>query len=485
VTEPPKRGVSSRELKEKKLKPKADPKAEIQMKDESQRALKSRPADNVSEGRRTTADALRDSSSTRTHHPSSARQTKPPVHRESERESLSSSTAFPKPSSEKPKPQEVQRLRESDLHGSDSEKGRVKVKERLPRKELQDDASIDSKPKLSKKRSAEEATDDRPTRKSLDEDYSNSKGSLKRKARDEPESINPKNQKRRAVEEESYPNARKPSKPKTRDDDEYTSTKSKASSKRKVEQVDDDDYEPVRQKKPRPDRDSISSTLSSSRDERQRKEFVSTKKTGTESRVDDGIIPRSEKVAQSSTSKVRKVSPSPPTKSHTVPDGRETDQRRSSTLSGTSNSKPTKLRRKSPIYTSTEDEKDEDFAQPSAKGLTTPATNNTTTANKSQKSRNNSSQPLPSDDNLRTRYHTKYLEHLAVMQKLLVQRGRVDALLKNGALDNSGSVTDSEGELLPPEELEVLSADNKRIVSELQALQEAFDRRIKGDSSSD
>ena len=472
-TEPPKRGVSSRDIKEKKKKPKTDPKAEIQMKDESQRALKRPPAEPVSEGRRKNVDAPRDTSSTRTQPPSAGRQTKPAARRESAKEQPSSSTAPPKASTsqrEKPKPQEFKRLRESDVHGSDSEKGRVKVKERLPRKGLQDGVSLDSKPTLAKKEMAEESSEDRPIRKSLDEDHPSSKGSLKRKARDDSEGVNPKNHKRPAVEEEGYANTRKLSKPKTRDDDEYTSSKSKASSKRKVEQVDDDAYEPVRQKKLRTDRDSTPSALSSSRDERQRKEYVATKKSGTEARMD-------ERVGQS-TPKTRKASP-PPTKSNL---GRETDQR-SLTHSGTSSSKPTKVRRKSPIYTSTEDEKDEDFAQPSVKAVT----NKPTTTGKTQKEQNPASQALSPNDNLRASYTTGYVEHLSMMQKLLVQKGRLESLLKNGELDSSGTISEPEGdvELLPPEELEKLSASHTRLLNELQAIQEVYNRRSKGEPLSD
>jgi RNA polymerase II elongation factor ELL len=168
-----------------------------------------------------------------------------------------------------------------------------------------------------------------------------------------------------------------------------------------------------------------------------------------------------------------------------MPGGRETDQRRASTLSGSS-SKPTKLRRKSPIYTSTEDEKEDDAAQPSVKGPTT-AAHDATTTNKAQQARNNSSQSLPSDGNLRTRYNTTYLEYLTVIQRLLVQKGRLDGLLKSGSFDSSGSISDSDGdvELLPPEELEVLSANHKRLRNELQTMRDAFERQNKGTSLSD
>ena len=462
ATDAPKRGVSSRELKEKKKKPKVNPKAEIQMKDESQRALKRPTADGVAEGRRTTVDAPQESSSLRSQPPPSTRQAKPPLRRDLEKEPSSSLASQSKPSTshnEKLKPQEIKRLRDGDLISSDIEKGRVKVKERIPKKEPQDDVSVNPKPKLMKRKAVEDAVNDKPIRKSLDEDYPNSSGSLKRKARDDPEGINPKPQKRLAVPEDAY--AQKPPKLKTREDDEHTSSKPKVSSKRKAE-IDDDDYEPVRQKKPRPDRDSISSTLSSSRDDKQRKEYGANKKSSAASRMEDLIV-RTEKTAQSISSlKIRKASPSL-AKSNPVLPGKETDQRRSSSHSG-STRKHTKLRRKSPIYTSTEDEKEEP-----AKNLPTLPVNDPTTAPKTQK-------PLPEDDDLRARYNTTYVEYLSVMQKLLVQKGRLESFLKRDDFSDS----EGDSELLPPEELEVLTSNHKRLCNELQAIRDTFGCRTKG-----
>lgn len=451
AAEPPKRGVSSRELKEKKKKPKGDPKAEIQMKDEGQRALKHLPTDSVSEGRRGTVSTSQETSSSRPQPPS--RQIKsPPVRREVEKELLPSSTAYSKPSTSnigKLKPQEVTRIRESDIHGSDSEKNRVTLKDRIP-KELQEADPVDSKPKVTKKKPIEEG---RSTRKLLDGDHSNPSSPLKRKARDDSEGSNPKNQKRRVVEEDS---STKSSKLKTRDDDEYTISKSRVSSKRKAENIDDDDFEPVRQKKAKSDRDSISSS-------REDRKSLAIKKAAV----------RVEKGESSSTSKIRKTSP-PPSQSNSLPGGRETYRRTSSTFSGSS-SKPTKLRRRSPVYTSTEDEKEDNSAQPSVKSL--PSSTATTTI-KAQNARNNSSQPLPSNYDVRDRYNSTYMEYLSAMQKVLAQKRELESLLKNGDFDSSGYISDPEGgvELLPPEELEILVANHKQLHSDLQAVQDTFGR---------
>jgi len=64
------------------------------------------------------------------------------------------------------------------------------------------------------------------------------------------------------------------------------------------------------------------------------------------------------------------------------------------------------------------------------------------------------------------------------MQKLLVQKGRLESLLKTGDF-NSISDSEADSELLPPEELEVLTTDHKRLCNELQAIRVAFGCRTE------
>lgn len=516
----PKRGVSSREIKEKKMKSKPDVKAEIQVKDESQRTATGRaPAD---ESRRLGGQAST-SAAARRPPPPSVRPTKPPVRQEAVKDS-SSQTASSRLSTttyDKASPQEVKRIRDSDVL-PESSKDRVKTKERPPPllKDQKDDDTAE-KSKLSKKRPLEDEID-RVIRRAVEEDdYVDSKSSAKRKAKEEADYLESRNPKRRAVEEDSYADSRgKSSKQKARDDS-YVNTKTNTTAKRRAADADDDffaskpstvkrkaeadddytaaksstakrkaaeaddGYQPARQKRHKPGRDSISSTFS--RDERQ-KETALPRKPVVDSRLDDRATSRN-RVNQLSSSKNMEPSSPPPPKRDTPLNGRETEQRRSSTVSS---SKPTKVRRKSPVYTSTEDEKED---TPLSRGLpskssTTPPLN-AATATKIQPTRNiSSSQPLPSDNaSLRARYNTKYLEYLDVMQRLLVQKGRLDNLLKTGDMESSGSITDSEGdvELLSPEELETLSANHKRLRNELQAIQQAFDRKVlvKGEPMSD
>jgi len=412
-------------------------------------------------------------------------------------------------------PQDVRRVRDSDV----LPESRVKTKERQPPlKDRRDDSTAEKS--KSKKRPVEDEID-RVIRKAVeDDDYVESKTPAKRKAKEEAGYSESRNPKRRMVEDDGLADSRgKSSKQKARNDDNYVNTKTNTakrravdgegdylaskpnSLKRKADGDDDytgakpgtakrkaaeadDDYEPARQKRHKSGRDSISSNFS--RDERQ-KESAPPKRTVVDSCLDDKATPR-DKVNQPSSSRNRKPSPPTPAKHSTPLNGRETEQRRSSTLSS---SKP-KVRRKSPVYTSTEDEKEDTPLSrdiPSKSSTTPPL--NAVTATKLQPTRNiNSSQPLPSDNaSLRARYNTKYLEYLNVMQQLLVQKGRLDNLLKSSDMESSGSITDSEAdvELLPPEDLETLAASHKRLRNELQAIQQAFDRRVpvKGEPMSD
>jgi len=519
----PKRGVSSREVKEKKKKPKTDAKAEIRMKDESQRTATSRPP--ADETRRPAGEAST-SAAARRPPPSSARPTKPPVRQEAVKDSssqMASSRLSTTTLADKASPQDVKRIRDSDVLPGSS-RDRVITKERPPPppppplKHHRDDGTAE-KSKSSKKRPVEDEID-RVIRRAVEEDdYADSKNQAKRKAKEDAE---PRNPKRRAVEDDGYADSRgKSSKPKARDDDISVNTKTNTTAKRRAADADDDFlaskpstlkrkaeadddyttaksgtakrkaaqvddvYESSLPKRHKPGRDSISSNIS--RDERQKGSAL-PKRPVVDSRLDDKATSRN-RVNQLSPSKNMEPSPPPPAKRDTPLNGRETEPRRSSTLSS---GKPTKVRRKSPVYTSTEDEKED---TPLSRGLPSKSSStpplNAVTATKIQPTRNIiSSQPLPSDNaSLRARYNIIYLEYLDVMQRLLVQKGRLDNLLKSSDMESSGSITDSEGdvELLSPEDLETLSAKHKRLRNELQAIQQAFERKVpvKGEPMSD
>ncbi|KDR75949.1 hypothetical protein GALMADRAFT_517944 [Galerina marginata CBS 339.88] len=90
---------------------------------------------------------------------------------------------------------------------------------------------------------------------------------------------------------------------------------------------------------------------------------------------------------------------------------------------------------------------------------------------------NNPTRTLPTDHAaLRARYNTSYLEYLAKFQRLVVQRGKIDHLLKNN--DIASTMTDSEGdcEILDAEELAQLAADHRKLQGELETIQQMFGR---------
>lgn len=141
---------------------------------------------------------------------------------------------------------------------------------------------------------------------------------------------------------------------------------------------------------------------------------------------------------------------------------------------------PTKIRRRSPIYTSSEDEElpVNDRVSSHSSSLATPSTlsHSHSTSNPGCRtvSRSLMSRSAMTDHTaLRERYNTSYVEYLTSLQKLVMQRRKVDQMLKTGDLD---SVTDSDGEveLLHPEDLARLAADHRKRHEELVSIQQMF-----------
>jgi RNA polymerase II elongation factor ELL len=490
TSEAPKRGVSSREIKEKKkMKPKSDPKVEIQMKDESQRASVRPPPESVNESRKLSDSAKEVPPTRRQPAASSSRPSKPPVRQDVDKESV-----HPKASAgraEKSASQELKKAHlESDIRASDSEKGprreRTKTKERAPRKGSQEDEVMDSKSKSALKRKRIEDMDpvENAIRRAIEDDeYSSSKLSSKRKAKEDPDFIESKPLKRRPTEDGVIDSRVTSSKRKPKDDDKYDGPKS-AVSKRKQVEADGDYYEPPRQKKLKSNRDSLSSTVSS-RDERQRKEYALPKKPNPDERGtsrDNTIRPASTKTG--------KTSPPPALKRSATadPDHRHSSKSDSPMTAGSNGGRQTKSRRKSPVFTSSEDEKEEAplNKQVPVQSSVVPPVDIAIEAHSMK--RNKPPQTLSSDRvSLRSRYNTKYVEYLSVMQQLVVQRGKLDSMLKSADLDSSGTITDSEGdvELLPFEELESLTVGYKRLHDELEGIKLLFDDKVKEEPTSD
>jgi RNA polymerase II elongation factor ELL len=141
-----------------------------------------------------------------------------------------------------------------------------------------------------------------------------------------------------------------------------------------------------------------------------------------------------------------------------------------------------KSRRRSPVYTTSEDESDphrptRDAGPLPTPPLTTDYTASTTHPNPQSRPRTKDPRPLPTDHAaLRARYHSSYREYLATFQKLVAQKGKLDSMLISHEVGSAESITDSDGdvELLETEELMKLKSDHARLKDELTTIREIF-----------
>ncbi|KAI6166045.1 hypothetical protein EDD17DRAFT_1550384 [Pisolithus thermaeus] len=141
------------------------------------------------------------------------------------------------------------------------------------------------------------------------------------------------------------------------------------------------------------------------------------------------------------------------------------------------NGPSTKMRRKSPIYTSSEDEGE--IPQPTPQPRRTslpPAPTGVDLGTNGNESRHRSrtSLPLPTDHaGLRARYRTLYAKYLDAFSKIVTQKRNIEALL-NGE-------SESDIDLMDPDELMKLTMEHNALKEELEAIQGAHS---KGTSSS-
>lgn len=154
------------------------------------------------------------------------------------------------------------------------------------------------------------------------------------------------------------------------------------------------------------------------------------------------------------------MSTSRPVNSTTLPstlDGLVKTERATS-RSTTSSAKP---RRRSPIYTSSEEEDENMKLSPKLNGHTRASTKS-----------------LPQDHaSLRERYATAYVEYISTFQQVVAQKNKIEKLLK-GSGGSSGGVTDSEGDvdMMSAEELDKLSKKHRSLQEELESIKTAWDR---------
>ncbi|KAJ7680228.1 hypothetical protein DFH06DRAFT_1162312 [Mycena polygramma] len=143
--------------------------------------------------------------------------------------------------------------------------------------------------------------------------------------------------------------------------------------------------------------------------------------------------------------------------------------------------------RRSPIYTSSEDEGE---IRPSPRHEPTPLpTPPATTAHPSNRSRGHQSattnRPLPKDRNgLRGRYNAAYLKYLASYQQLFAQQSKLESLL-NGRDESTISDSDGDVEVLSAEDTMKLKAEHKRWERELEIIRGMFTTAERSESKSD
>ncbi|KAG0700840.1 hypothetical protein DFH29DRAFT_876312 [Suillus ampliporus] len=123
-----------------------------------------------------------------------------------------------------------------------------------------------------------------------------------------------------------------------------------------------------------------------------------------------------------------------------------------------------KARRKSPIYTSSDEG---EIPEPPRKSAQDPSTNTDRSKGKDGRARPRSSYPLPPDrPGLRSRYQSKYGHYLDTYSQIFTQKRKIEAIL-NGE-------SEAEGEIMDPEELKRLSTEHKHQKEELVSIQEKW-----------
>lgn len=141
------------------------------------------------------------------------------------------------------------------------------------------------------------------------------------------------------------------------------------------------------------------------------------------------------------------------------------------------NGMSTKIRRKSPIYTSSEDEGEIPQSTPQPRRPSSPpAPTRTDLGTNGNESRHRppASLPLPTDHAaLRAQYRTSYAKYLDAFSKIVTQKRNIEAIL-NGE-------SESDNDLMNPDELMKLTMEHKALKEELETIRGAY---TNGTSSS-
>ncbi|KAJ7430853.1 hypothetical protein B0H11DRAFT_2133617 [Mycena galericulata] len=149
-----------------------------------------------------------------------------------------------------------------------------------------------------------------------------------------------------------------------------------------------------------------------------------------------------------------------------------------------SNSSTKRRERRSPIYTSSEDEGEiRTSSRHEPAPLPTPPA---TTVHRSRGQPSSAApRPLPTDrDGLRARYNATYLKYLQSYQQLFAQQSKLESLLSGR---DGSTISDSDGdvEVLSTEDTIKLKADHKRWERELENIRGIFATPERSESKSD
>ncbi|KAF9227150.1 hypothetical protein BS17DRAFT_878158 [Gyrodon lividus] len=163
------------------------------------------------------------------------------------------------------------------------------------------------------------------------------------------------------------------------------------------------------------------------------------------------------------------------------------DQQRPSTSSASLNrsERPkangtTKVRRKSPIYTSSEDEGE--IPQPRKRNPSPPTvsdrSNSDQSSGKGSRHRSRASYPLPTDHAaLRALYQSQYIDYLGAFSKVVAQKRKIEAILNGDS--------EAEVDMMDPDDLTKLSMEHKTLKAELENIHQMHTKGTTSGSVSD
>ncbi|KIJ04733.1 hypothetical protein PAXINDRAFT_94371, partial [Paxillus involutus ATCC 200175] len=129
----------------------------------------------------------------------------------------------------------------------------------------------------------------------------------------------------------------------------------------------------------------------------------------------------------------------------------------------------TKARRRSPIYTSSEDEGE--IPQPRKHDPSPPPvserSNSGQSSGKESRHRSRTSYPLPTDHGaLRALYHSQYGDYLGTFSKVVAQKRKIEAILNGDS--------DAEVDVMDPDDLTKLSLEHKTLQAELENIRQMY-----------